>query len=151
MNYKSLAILIICITSIASCTKTSSTIQKIDYHGEGYIISLPLSKSALPTTFCLKVARFNGKDYLYYYNKTTYQILIYELDSQSLSDVVQIKEDGPHGITGFKGFTVLARDLIMISSINRKLYSINLKGEVVNVIDYSGAVDGNEFTRAVTL
>ncbi|SRR5690606_26346300 len=62
-----------------------------------------------------------------------------------------MSKEGPHAINGFKGFTALAHDLIMISSINRKLYSINLKGEVVDVIDYSRIDEGNEFSRAVTL
>ncbi len=57
-----------------SCKDDPGMSPRIEYKGQGEVISLPLPEFALPNTFCLKAAHFDGKDFLYFYNAPTYQI-----------------------------------------------------------------------------
>ncbi len=149
---KNKILLLFVIILVSACSKKpTSTFRKIDYKGNGEVITLPLPEFAVPNTICLKAAHFDGKDYLYFYNAPKYQILLYDLENQELINVIQMKKEGPHGIIGFKGFTLLEKDRIMVSSINRKLYTINPSGEVINIIDYSKVSQNGEYSRAVSL
>ena len=133
------------------CKDEEPTFQKINYDGQGEVISLPLPESALPTTSCLKAARFGGQDILYYYNSAKRQILMYDIDSEELIHTMQLYRQGPNEVNGIKGFTIIDRNHIMISTSDQNLVTVNLAGKVVDKIDYHLTNENNQFSRAIAL
>src|SRR5690606_301272 len=126
--------LFLILVALFGCKDEVPTFQKITYEGQGKVISLPLPDSAEPTTSCLKAYRYNDQDILYYYNSTKRQILMYDIATEELIHTIQLYRQGPNEVNGIKGFTILERDRIMISTFPQKLLTVNLDGLIVDQI-----------------
>ncbi len=136
---------------LSGCNEASHNFQKVTYSGQGKVITLPLPEFALPTTPCLKAARFNNQGILYYFNSSKRQILMYDIGTEELIHTIQLYRQGPNEVNGIMGFTVLKRDRVMISTYPQKLLTVNLEGEIVDVIDYKMSGKDGEFSRPITL
>src|SRR5690606_11741658 len=78
-------------------------------------------------------------------------ILMYDIGAEKLIHTVQLYRQGPNEVNGIKGFTILARDRIMISTFPQKLLTVNLDGLIVDQIDYNMTNEAGQFSRAITL
>src|SRR5690606_4740766 len=136
---------------LLSCNDEPVTFEIINYEDQGKVISLLLPEFALPKSSCLKAARFNDQDLLYYYNSAKRQILMYDIATEELIHTIQLYRQGPNEVNGFKGFTILDRDRIMISTFPQKLLTVNLDGLIVDQIDYNMTSEAGQFSRPITL
>src|SRR5690606_32014488 len=86
------------LVALFGCKSEEPSFQIINYEGQGKVISLPLPEFALPTTSCLKAARFNDQDILYYYNSAKRQILMYDIATEELIHTIQLYRQGPNEV-----------------------------------------------------
>src|SRR5690606_29542938 len=100
---------------------------------------------------CLKTAQFDAQEILYYFNFSKRQILMYDIFTGELIHTVQLYRQGPNEVNGIKGFTIIDRDRIMISTFPQKLLTVNLDGLIVDQIDYNMTNENGQFSRPITL
>jgi len=146
---KIVGIVIICLALI-SCNKKNREGGSKEYFLEVTdTISLPVGKRALVHTFALFPFQYLNRPYLSFLNRDENEILIYSLDSLTLTKKITLQREGDQGVGNVKGFMIFSPDSIYITSqMQRIIYIVNGEGEVIRKIPYKTTVFGEDIEMA---
>jgi hypothetical protein len=124
--------------------------ENFDFNAsETRILDIPLDSSQSPETYNWKCYSETGKDFLFYFNHSQHEILVFDMDQERLKSKISLTKEGPNGIRQIAGFTVLTLDSILIAPYDCKFYLVDSSGTINKTINYcSTNVNDQEGTTA---
>ncbi len=125
--------------------------QKKQHLASKYILQttneviLPIDEGTLPYTKAMFSFREGGIDYLGYLNQGRNEILIFDLDNQTVHKKISLEQEGENGVGSVRGFMYFTKDSIFITSnSDKRLYLVNDSGRVIDKFSYRKTSDDKD-------
>ena len=129
---------------IISCTSKTDKLAdkkygyKVSLKPTGKKIKFSLDSLTSENSMTTLLVELNGREYFYFYNRPTNEILSYDVETRKIANRVPIKTEGVDKIGRISGFQIKTVDSIYVFPIGRSsIFIVNERGKILNEIKYN--------------
>jgi hypothetical protein len=104
--------------------KTPATLKAYTFGS----LEIPVAENFAPRITRNQHMDTDSGEYLAIFNKTSPRLEIFNLDTKKSAKSIYIQSDGPNGVRSFNGFTIIAKDCLLLAAIPPKLQILDFEG-----------------------
>jgi len=104
--------------------KTPATLRAYTFES----LEIPVAENFAPRITRNQYMDTDSGEYLAIFNKTSPRLEIFNLDTKKSAKSIYIQSEGPNGVRSFNGFTIIAKDCLLLAAIPPKLQILDFEG-----------------------